>query len=101
MDIDRFMQPIEIGRRGERLGQDRTVTGVHLDGHTHRLRDDEDIAKDDGSIEQTREPTDRLERKFARDRGRLAALKERMRFSNLEEFYARQRGRSRPAGLTG
>jgi len=47
---------------------------VHEDLHAHRLRDDEDITKDDRGVDEAKVAPYRLERDLARKRGRPADL---------------------------
>lgn len=82
--IDVLGQPSEIFRGSNRVGKGRRW--VHLDGQTHGFGDDEDIAKDDGGVEETFESTDRLHGQFAGDLGGLAAFEKAVIFPDSEEF---------------
>jgi hypothetical protein len=53
----------------------RALLVHHDDLHADGLRDDEDVGKDDGRVDEAVEPLDRLQRDGRRDLGRAAALK--------------------------
>ena len=76
VDVDVFAQTRDIRRDVERCGEERAR--VHLDGHAHGLRDDEDVAEDDRSIEKARVSSDGLQRHLGRELGRAADLEEAM-----------------------
>ena len=72
--IDVLAQARDVRRRVERLGEERAW--VHLDGHAHGLRDDEDVAEDDGGVQEARVPPDGLQGYFGGELGRAADLEE-------------------------
>jgi hypothetical protein len=65
-----------VGGRGERVREGRAFFRDHLDRHAHGLRDDEDVAEDDGRVDQVRVPVDRLQRERGRHLRRPAAGEE-------------------------
>ncbi len=75
MHVDVLAQARNIRGRVERSGEGRRR--VHEDLHAHGLRDYEDVAEDDGGIEQARISPDRLERDLA-GKGRRAADLEKL-----------------------
>ena len=56
-----------IGGRGERAREGGTLFGQHLYRHAHCLRDDEDVAEDDGGVDEVGIAVDRLEGQGGRD----------------------------------
>ena len=82
--VDVLAQAHDIGGRVKRSGERRRR--VHEDLHAHGLRDHEDIAEDDGSVEQARIPSDRLERDLARKAGRAADLEKLVLRANCAEL---------------
>jgi hypothetical protein len=69
----------------ERFGQDGALRGFHEDSHAKRLRDDKDVAEDDGGVEEGI-AVDRLECEGAGDRRGLTAFEEGVDLADLEEF---------------
>ena len=82
--VDVLAQARDIRRRVERGGERRR--GIHEDLHAHGLRDDKDVAEDDGGVEQARIPPDWLERDFAREGWRAADLKKLVLRTNRAEL---------------
>lgn len=70
--VDVLTQTRYVLGRIERRGEGRR--GVHEDLHAHRLRDDEDVTKDDRGVDEASVSPYRLERDLARKRGRPADL---------------------------
>ena len=60
----------------QRIGEMRTLLVDHLNDHAHSLGDDEDVGEDDGSIEQTGEALNRLQRQGRGDLGIATAFEE-------------------------
>ena len=84
--VDVLAQARDIRRRVEWGGKRRRR--VHEDLQAHGLRDDKDVAEDDGSVEQARIPSNWLERDFAREGWRAADLKKLVLGTNCAELCA-------------
>jgi hypothetical protein len=82
--VDVLAQACKIRGRVERGGE--RGCRVHENLHAHGLRDDKDVAEDDGGVEQTRIPPDRLEGNLAREGWRAADLKKLMLCANCAEL---------------
>lgn len=74
VDVDVRAQARNIYGSVERCGEERAR--VHLDGHAHRLRDDENVAEDDRGVEKSRISPDGLQGHFGGELGRTADLEE-------------------------
>ena len=70
--VDVLAQTRDVFGRIERRGEGRR--GVHKDLHAHRLRDDEDVTKDDRGVDEAKVSPYGLERDLTRKRGRPADL---------------------------
>ena len=70
--VDVLAQTRDVLGRIERCGEGRC--GVHEDFHAHRLRDDENVTKNDRGVEEAKVSPYGLERDLARKRGRPADL---------------------------
>jgi hypothetical protein len=77
-------KPGEVFGCPDRVGKRRS--GIHLDGQTHGFGNDEDVAEDDGSVEEALEPTDGLHRQLAGDLRGLAAFEKGVVFPDGQEF---------------
>ena len=82
--VNVLAQARDIRGRVERGGERRRW--VHEDLHAHGLRDHEDVAEDDGGVEQARIPPDRLERDLAREGRRAADLEKLVLRANCAEL---------------
>ena len=60
--------------------------GQHLHRHAHGLRDDEDVAEDDGGVDEVGVAVDRLEGQGGRDLRRAAAGEEVVRAFGVVVF---------------
>ena len=85
VDVDDLRQLLDVRGGDERVGEVRS--GVHLHLHAHRLRDDEDVAEDDGGIDEPGVPPDGLEGDFFRELGRAADLEESVLRAHFEELF--------------
>lgn len=89
LHVDLVGEAREVGGADEGLGKDGAARGLHHDLEAEGLRDDEDVAEDDGRVEE-RVAVDGLESELGGEFGRLAALEEGVVFPDLEEFWGQR-----------
>jgi hypothetical protein len=75
-----------VGGRGERVREGGAFFGQHLHRHAHGLRDDEDVAEDDGGVDEVGVAVDRLEGQGRRDFRGAAAGEEVVRAFGVVVF---------------
>ena len=89
LHVDVLAQARDVCGRVERSGEGGG--GIHEDLHAHGLRDDEDVAEDDGGVDEARVPPYWLKRDLARKRGCPTYLKKLVLCSDGTELCGFQR----------
>ena len=84
LHVDVLAQARDVCRRIERSGEGGG--GIHEDLHAHGLRHDENVAEDDGGVDEARVPPYRLKRDLARKRRRPTYLKKLVLCTDGTEF---------------
>jgi hypothetical protein len=84
LHVDVLAQAANVRWRVERSRE--CGGGVHKDLHAHGLRDDENVAKNDGCVDETRVPPYWLQCNLARQRRRLTYLKKLVLCTKGTEF---------------
>lgn len=84
VDVDVRAQAGDVRGRVQRLGEERAR--VHLDGHPHRLGDDEDVAEDDRGVEEACVSPNGLQRHLGGELWCAADLEEAVFCAYFTEF---------------
>lgn len=85
LHIDILPETLDVIRCNERIGKDRTARRFHEDFQAESLRDNKDVAEDDGGVEAG-VTVNRLESKGRCEGRGLAAFEKGVMFSDLKEF---------------
>ena len=74
IDVDKFPNPIQIGRLTHRIVDHRSLAGREFEVEPHRFEDRQQVAEDDGCIDA--EPLDRGDHHLGGEAGCLAEFQE-------------------------
>jgi hypothetical protein len=91
VDIHLLLELLDISWGIERLGEGRA--GSHEDFHTHRLGNDEDVAEDDGCVQQAFISSNRLQGNLFGQVWRPTDFEKFMRFAHFPELFFVGEGR--------